>query len=191
MRILINKFQNQAIKKEIQNIMDSTLLYLDKLEKVDKLIQTLMINAVEFREYPNERLNNLSLIGTCFTLNEADCTKKLFCNKGRNTCKLVVPLTNLVNGNNNIYIYFGRIADEILRYNRIKSFIFKPPAFLSFNDVNYDMTDDELIINAALLTQDYFANLVPMHKNSYTFNIARDMALPNITLPYINEVQME
>ena len=190
-RILINKFQNQAIKKEIQNIMDSTLLYLDKLEKVDKLIQTLMINAVEFREYPNERLNNLSLIGTCFTLNEADCTKKLFCNKGRNTCKLVVPLTNLVNGNNNIYIYFGRIADEILRYNRIKSFIFKPTAFLSFNDVNYDMTDDELIINAALLTQDYFANLVPMHKNSYTFNIARDMALPNITLPYINEVQME
>ena len=89
------------------------------------------------------------------------------------------------------YIYFGRIADEILRYNRIKSFIFKPTAFLSFNDVNYDMTDDELIINAALLTQDYFANLVPMHKNSYTFNIARDMALPNITLPYINEVQME
>ena len=191
-RILINKFQNREIKKEIQQIMGSTsLLYLDKLEKVNKLIQTLMINAIEFREYPNERLTNLSLIGTCFTLNEADCSKKIFCNKGRNSCKLVVPLTNLVNGNNNISVYFGRIADEILRYNRIKSFIFKPTAFLSFNDVNYDMTDDELIINAALLTQDYFANLVPMHKNSYTFNIARDMAVPNISLPYINEVQME
>jgi hypothetical protein len=125
-------------------------------------------------------------------LNEADCAKKLFCNKGRNSsCRLVVPLTNFVNGNNNISIYFGRIADEILRYNRIKSFIFKPTAFLSFNDVNYDMTEDELIINAALLTQDYFENLVPMHKNSYTFNVARDMAVPNLSLAYTNEVQME
>jgi hypothetical protein len=192
-RILINKFQNRAIKKEIQQIMDSsTLLYLHKLEKVDKLIQTLMMNAVEFREYPNERLNDLSIIGSCYTLNEADCAKKLFCNKGRNSsCRLVVPLTNFVNGNNNISIYFGRIADEILRYNRIKSFIFKPTAFLSFNDVNYDMTEDELIINAALLTQDYFENLVPMHKNSYTFNVARDMAVPNLSLAYTNEVQME
>jgi hypothetical protein len=198
-RILINKFQNRNVKKEIQTILksSSSLLYINKLSTIIELLQKLMKdeNAVMFKEYSNKELNELVHIGTCSTLNEKEkCTSNLFCkyqptndNSGAN-CKLVIPLKNLINGSNNIEFYYGKIADEILRYNRIKSFIFQSKAFITFNEINYDVQEDELIINSSLLTQEYFENMIPYKKSQYISGNTRDTAVPNSSQNYSNEL---
>jgi hypothetical protein len=215
-RILINKFQNRNVKKEIQTIMksSSSLLYLNKLSAIIELLQKLINdeNAVMFKEYSNKELNELSRIGTCYTLNEKEkCSTNLFCkyqptnddsgandsgandsganDSGANdNCRLVIPLKNLINGSNNIEFYYGKIADEILRYNRIKSFIFQSKAFITFNEINYDIQEDELIINSSLLTQEYFENMIPSKNSQYISGNTRDIAVPNSSQNYSNEV---
>ena len=73
-------------------------------------------------------------------------------------------------------VYFGRLADELIRYQRIKTFIFQPKVFLTFEDIKYNLNDDEIILLHSLLTNDYFKDLVPMIRNTYVKQI-RD---PNV-----------
>ena len=51
------------------------------------------------------------------------------------------------------------MADELIRYNRIRSFIFKPQSYLSFGQVKYNLRDNEIIILEDMLTQEFFDNL--------------------------------
>ena len=59
------------------------------------------------------------------------------------------------------------MADELIRYNRIKSFIFQPKAFLSFATIKYNLQEDEVILLQSLLTHEYFDDLIPVIVNKY------------------------
>ena len=48
------------------------------------------------------------------------------------------------------------MADELIRYSRIKSFIFQPQTYLSFGSIGYNLRDNEIIVIQSLLTKDYF-----------------------------------
>ena len=86
----------------------------------------------------------------------------------------------------NEQIYFSKIADELIRYNRIKQFMFKPAMFLSFSDLTYDLNEDEIILLQSLLTNDYFDDLIPDITNKYISFNSYDTAEPNITQKYDN-----
>jgi hypothetical protein len=58
---------------------------------------------------------------------------------------------NLINNQDNEIAYYAKIADELIRYNRVKSFFFQPNTFLSFTEVNYNLNDDEIILFQSLL----------------------------------------
>ena len=88
-------------------------------------------------------------------------------------------------------IYFSKIADELIRYNRIKSFIFEPSSFLMFNELKYNLTDNEIILMNSLLTQEYFENLIPAPVNKYIKYNSYDTTKPIISQPYSNVVTME
>jgi hypothetical protein len=80
----------------------------------------------------------------------------------------------------------------VIRYNRIKSFIFKPEAFLAFSDLKYNLREDEIILLQSLLTQDYFENLVPDPINTYvkynTYDTAQPLDVPGKSQTYSNKI---
>ena len=116
-----------------------------------------------------DKNNIIDTVTTCYMGGE-DCRSKPFCFASENKeigCKLVIPTKNLINGQENEEVYNGRISDEILRYNRIRSFIFKPKVFLSFGNLKYNLRDNEIILLQSLLTQDYFEDLIPAPTNEF------------------------
>ena len=100
---------------------------------------------------------------------------------------LLVPKNNLLSKLDNEDIYFSKIADELIRYNRIKQFMFKPKMFLSFTDLKYDLNMDEIILLQSLMTNEYFDDLVPAVTSKYISFNTYDTTEPNITQKYDNE----
>ena len=101
---------------------------------IDEKIRTLLKDVVVFSEYDDSVIQELKQITNCYADTDESCKEKKFCiSKEDNNCALVIPKINLINQQDNEKVYFGRIADEIIRYNRIKLFIFKPKAFLTFS----------------------------------------------------------
>jgi hypothetical protein len=82
------------------------------------------------------------------------------------------------------------MADEIIRYSRITSFLFQPQTYLSFNDVNYNLRDDEILLLESFITQDYFEKLIPMEINPYVKYNSYDTVEPIQTIEYENEVSI-
>ena len=77
-------------------------------------------------------------------------------------------------------IYYSRITDELLRYGRIRQFIFQPKSFISFQKIGYNLKNDEIILLDTLLiggvdsmgetdgsSKGYFNELIPIYDNPY------------------------
>jgi len=102
---------------------------------------------------------------------------------------LVCPKNHLISGMDNSKIYFGRVADELLRYKRIQSFMLDPKTFLNISKVNYSILENEMILLESLLTKTYFEDLIPRNQSN-TINITYDMAYPKISQKYSDKVNM-
>ena len=79
------------------------------------------------------------------------------------------------------------MSDELIRYNRIKSFMLQPQTYLSFNNIGYNLRDNELILIQSLLTQEYFETLKPTITNKYIKQMSYDEVNPIITQMYENK----
>ena len=80
---------------------------------------------------------------------------------------ILIPKLNLLSNLDNEHVYYSKLADDLIRYNRIKQFMFKTNIFLSFSDIKYDLNQDEIILLQSLLTSDYFEDLVPDISSKY------------------------
>jgi hypothetical protein len=83
------------------------------------------------------------------------------------------------------------MADELIRYNRIKSFIFKPQAYLSFGQLKYNLRDNEIIVLQDMLTHDFFDNLIPSDINIYAKYNTYDNAEPIISQRYSSNILLD
>ena len=191
LRILLGQFKYRKTRERIEEtIADDTIPYLTKLKTIDNLIRVLMKNMVSFSEYSPEILSEIKDITNCYNTG-SECSAKKFCLSGdEGECALIIPKTNLINGQDNEKVYFGRMADEVIRYNRIKSFIFQPESFLAFSDLKYNLRENEIILLQSLLTQDYFENLVPASLNNYIKYNTYDTAQPLDTQRYSDKITM-
>ena len=138
-RILFNDYLNSEKRRQIKDECNKKYtLYKTQLDTVIRLLHDLVKDSVVFAiDTPYNLLDlNEKELHTCIAQTIDKCTnKQSICNIKNNKCQLILPKTNLVNGNDNETFYYGRMADELIRYNRIKSFIFKPQAYLSFGEV--------------------------------------------------------
>jgi len=106
-------------------------------------------------------------------------------------CQLIIPKINLLNDkNSNEIIYFGKMADELIRYSRIKTFIFQPQTYLSFGTLGYNLRENEIIVIQSLLTKDYFDGLVPEEINKYVKYNTYDNTEPKISQVYENTFEV-
>jgi hypothetical protein len=108
-------------------------------------------------------------VSTCIVKDNDKCkdTPNLCMVTETGKCNLILPEKNLITNKENEPIYFGRMADELIRYNRIKSFMLQPQTYLSFGNIGYNLRDNEIIMLLSLLTQEYFEINIPTVINKY------------------------
>ena len=183
-RILFNDYTNSEKRKKIKDECNKKYaLYKNKLDIVTEMLHDLVEDTIIFASemnlpYKYTEVNDKD-IHTCISTSEEKCDiKGSICRMTEGKCQLILPKSNLVNGTDNELYYYGRMADELIRYNRIKSFIFKPQAYLSFGQIKYNLRDDEIIVLQDLLTQEFFENLIPADINRFAKYNTYDNAEP-------------
>ena len=188
-RILLNDYENVKIRENIEKeITKEYIIYSEKLKNIDGLLRELVKNKMQFIGDKNyyKLINEVS---TCIIKDSKSCqaTPDL-CAITDGNCNLILPEKNLITNNDNESIYYGRMSDELIRYTRIKSFMFQPKTYLSFGNVGYNLRDNEIILIESLLTQDYFETLIPAVTNKYIKQNSYDEVEPIITQVYENTI---
>jgi hypothetical protein len=135
---------------------------------------------------------NISEVYACISMSMSQdkCNSNPICMVTGDKCAIVLPKQNLITGTDNEVYYYGKMADELIRYRRIKSFIFQPQSYLSFGQLKYNLKNDEMIILQSLLNQEFFENLVPSDVNIYAKYNTYDSTEPIVAQPYTNEVSL-
>ena len=189
-RILLNNYDNIKVREKIESeILKEYIIYSDKLENINKLLRQIVNDKIQFIGDKNyyKLINEVS---TCIVNDKDKCknTPNLCVVTENGNCNLILPERNLITNKENEPIYFGRMADELIRYNRIKSFMFQPQTYLSFDNISYNLRDNEIILIQSTLTQEYFENLIPAVTNKYVKAISYDESQPIITQIYENTI---
>ena len=186
-RMLLGQYNHKTVRANIEaNVNNQRLTYIEKLRRVNAELRTLMREYVTFSDMDDTFIDRIDSITNCNTVSVDKCGSKSYCVVSDENCKLMIPKTNLINQIDNEAMYFGRMSDEIVRYSRIRSFIFEPRVFLSFSDLKYNLGNDEIILLQSLLTQDYFDNLIPRSENRFLKYNTYDTAEPLQTETYTN-----
>jgi len=191
-RILLNDYENITLRETIEKELNSSyVLYSTKLHKIIDYLKALVKDTIVFSD--NYDYNLINAVSTCVTLPSDKCnSKNPVCSftTGKK-CQLIIPKSNLLNDkNSNEIIYFGKMADELIRYSRIKTFIFQPQTYLSFGALGYNLRENEIIVIQSLLTKDYFDGLVPEEINKYVKYNTYDNAEPKISQVYDNTFEI-
>jgi hypothetical protein len=198
-RILFNDYSNSDKRKEIQSECNKRyIIYRQQLDNVVALLHELVGTSIIFSTsdegYNYENINE-NEIHNCIKLSKEKCAEDNasgsgICQMTDDTCTLILPKNNLITDNDNEAFYYGRMADELIRYNRIKSFIFKPQAYLSFGQIKYNLRDNEILILQDMLTQEFFENLIPVDINKFAKYNTYDTANPIMSQAYKKEYDL-
>jgi hypothetical protein len=189
-RILLNDYENIKVREKIENEVNKEyIIYSEKLENINSLLRELVKKKIQFIGDENyyKLINEVS---TCVVKNKNECsnTPNLCVVTENGVCNLILPEKNLITNKDNEPMYFGRISDEVIRYSRIKSFMFEPQTYLSFGNISYNLRENEIIMIQSLLTQEYFETLIPTVLNKYVKNNSYDETEPIITQIYENTI---
>ena len=187
-RILLNNYENIKVREKIENKLDQEyIIYSEKLENINTLLRELVKTKIQFTGDENY-YKLINKVSTCVVKNKNECsnTPNLCVVTENGVCNLILPEKNLITNKDNELMYFGRMADELLRYSRIKSFMLEPQSYLSFGNISYNLRENEIIMLQSLLTQEYFETLIPTVLNKYVKNNSYDETEPVITQIYDN-----
>ena len=184
-RILINNYNNFTIRNEIKQIVYTNDLYINKLKILISKLKELTNGYVKFNNYSN--INSINNITTCF--DKQKCENFKHCRTEKNKCVLIIPKNHLISNYDNEKIYYGRIADELLRYKNINKYMFTTNKYLNFNTINYNLHKNEIILLESLFKH-YYDDIILEIKNKYIQNKPYDIALPNITKAYDNTINL-
>ena len=192
-RILLNDFQNLSLREKIEEEIKSPyILYNEKLRSINAYLRELVDDKIKFvKDYEyNEMV--VSEISTCIMNEQSKCFPNTSCQVSEDgICQLTIPKKNLINEkNNNENFYYDKMADELIRYNRIKTFLFQPQTYLSFGNLGYNLRDDEIILIQSLLEKEYFEGLVAAVINKYVKNNNYDDVEPLESQVYDNNIKL-
>jgi hypothetical protein len=191
-RILLNKYENIQLRESIEDtVKNGYMIYNVKLLTIIKQLKELVDDSIIFSD--DYDYNMIGDISTCVVLDGDRCNKNkpLCAFSTGNTCQLILPKANLLTNLDNEIYYFGKMADELIRYSRINSFIFQPQSYLSFGNLGYNLREDEIIVIQSLLNADYFEGLIPAEINKYAKNNAFDIAEPSLSQNYENRINLD
>ena len=187
-RILLNDYDNVAMREKIEaELTRAYVIYTKKMTNMVKLLQDLVDNKIQFTGDENY-YKAIDEVTTCIIKNNDNCSSKV-CAITNGSCNLILPEKNLMTRKLNKQIYFERMADELIRYNRITAFMLQPQNYLSFGNIGYNLNNDEIIMIQSLLKEYFELNLVPSITNQYVKYTSYDEAEPALTQVYENKEQ--
>jgi hypothetical protein len=192
-RQLLNQPKHFKRREQLKTICDARGgMYTAKLKKVIEMLHLLTDEHIIFAARKSFAEIDEANIYSCLSKKDDECGQSgSVCQKSGKNCQLVLPKTNLVNQMDNEEYYFNRMGDELIRYNRVRSFIFKPQKYLSFGNVKYNLREDEIILLHDNITQEYFEKLIPAEINQYAKYNTYNTANPNKTIAYDNRLEKE
>ena len=155
---LLLEYKNYKYNIKIQDIIkNNSLIYFDKLKIIREELESLAKNYISFAKYDKNILNNIKNFSICN--NNGNCDTE-FCmiNNSTNICNLIIPKLNLITNDNNYDIYFTKLSDEFTRYNKTKLILFNPANVISFNNIKYNIKDDEIILMESTLVKEIITN---------------------------------
>ena len=161
-RIELNMYSHQGIKKKIL-----TLIADEDRDSLDSYTSTIEALVTQFKKL----LGDIVRFGGKPDKDD-----------------LVFPKTNMLSGKDNETLYYLRLADEALRYQRIKMFLFEKNKYLSFSDTRYQLNKNEILILESMISQDYFEDLKAYRRNAYVHSNTYDTTIPLITQKYSNQI---
>jgi hypothetical protein len=173
LRSLLSNYKYKVVRDAIIEIIENKqYLYKMKMKKLELIIRFVMTPFVSFLEFDDTILNEVKKLDTIV---DKDDLKRICLSTKKQMC---VPGKHLVSDIDNEKLYFSRICDELLRYNRIRLFILDAGKFLNIKDVDYLINDNEMIMLHSLLTPEELDNLKPIVTNDYINHISRNFANP-------------
>ena len=190
-RILLIDYENIKIKEKIEaEIKKQYITYTQKLENINKLLISLVKDKIQFIGDTNY-YKLIQEVSTCIVKNKDNCTNtpNLCALTEGDKCKLILPEKNLLTNKPNETMYYNKMADELIRYNRIKTFMLQPEMYLSFGNIGYNLRDNEIILTQSSLTQEYFEDIIEAKINKYIGSTSYDEARPIISQNYDNTVK--
>jgi hypothetical protein len=178
MRIMVNKIKNMERKKRLEEIVytDASNTYDQKIREIMRICREMGDSVLLFATMSDAVLDEYISSHTFKT----DSAEFITCisaenriEYGPNTCmriinpespecKIVLPQNNLINRQmDNRTFYYGKLADELLRYTRIRRFILSHASALTTMPIKYDRREDEIILLHSQL-EPYFEHLGPI-----------------------------
>ncbi len=179
---------NMVRNKVIELITNRTLKYKVRIDMLIRLFKRIMQKFVEFSDDTSYEVY-------------ADFIKTPYVCDGKKTavfnddCKLVISKKNMINPQvDNSVEYYYRMADETIRYGKIKQFMIYPKQFLNISSSEYNISPDEFVIlEKFLFARNYFADMKPFlfgeHVQQMPFGVANPES--QIAQVYSNSVSIE
>ena len=163
MRIMMNKIKNIDKKKRIEDLVlnnESSGNYDANIREIMQICREMGDPVIYFTKMQGAVLNafisehQFKPASTAFMrCISAEHRVEYAANSCMRTvnpvgeCAIILPEKNLINGINNRTFYYGKLADELLRYTRIRRFILSGSSSLtSLTPIQYDLNDDEIIL---------------------------------------------
>lgn len=201
-RRVLNKYENRAERRYIlETVSDRRKSYIDKLRDIVRVMKKILKNHIAFQDISMEVILSFGNITGC---DEGSCTdkSKKFCiamtltsNEDSTVtdetvagCVLIVPSKHLLSGIDNETVYYGRMADELVRYRRIQLFMFKPKIYLNITNTQFMVNKSEILMLQSSITHEYFKDNTVANANSFIHNATYENAEPNILTRYSNDV---
>jgi len=171
MRIMINKIKNMERKKRLEGILHDAHggTHQDKLREIMRICREMGDPSIQFTQMSAAVLDAFKPDSVAFMqcltaesrMEYGPNTCMRMVNPEANECTILLPRANLVNGMDNRTFYYGKLADELLRYTRIRRFILSSASsFSSLAPLAYDTYPNEIILLHSQL-EPYFDHLEP------------------------------
>lgn len=186
-RELLNDYvyreQRNAVLRIIEN---QTHLYHQQLSKMKKELQALVSDKVVFVDIDMDVLMELNDIVEC----DPNAKETPYCLvKENGVQQLSIPKTNLLSKTqDNESMYYIRLADELLRNNRIRMSMLESETYFNIADIRYQIHPDEFLLSQTALQGNYFENMIGFNDSEYVKHTNYENAQPSITQTYTNDV---
>jgi hypothetical protein len=181
-RELLGKYENREYRNKIVSLYSNNMMdYNVKIKKMIKYLIDMVNNKITFDEFDEKILLDLDTM----KCNINKCSSEtVYCFSKNNGCILVIPKYHLLSGADNEKIYYARVADELLRYKRIRLFMLHPNNYLNITDTNYKLNDNEFILLQTSIDNGYLKGLTPYNTSNEIINTAFNTAEPQISQKY-------
>ena len=184
LRILMALFMNRKTVEKMSNICMSKdfWYYRKKKTEITRYLKKIGQDYIAFQPYEEDVLMDMHHIFTCKPTDK----NKQYClvedKKGKTRGILLLPSRHLLTGDDNVEVYYSRLADELIRHRRVQLFMFYPDKYLNIGTQEYSVLETEFIIPKSLLTPDYLK--AKRHEyGKFAQNIPYEFAEPSTPAP--------